>query len=72
LQELHRRLRAREPVDLWRMRIELRDKLPRDFRPAQVSPKFVQSGSITLLGVLAVEPSSEIIRDTERAIVAVR
>lgn len=72
LQELYRRFMAREPADPWRMRIELRDKLPVDFRPSQVSLKLVQGGCITLLGVFAIDPESEMIRDTERVIVSVR
>ena len=72
LQELYRRVRARESVDPWQMRIELRDKLPNDFRPSQVSSKLAQGSSITLLGVLAIDPESEMIRDTERVIVAIR
>lgn len=72
LQELYRRLSAHQPIDHLRMRIELRDRLPKDFRPSQVNRRFLHGDSLSLLGILAIDPQSSRIQDTERVILAIR
>ena len=73
LQEVYRRYKGRQPIDPWRIRIDLRDSLPKDFRPSQINSRLVwANSSITLLGILAIDPGSEMIRDTERVILEIR
>ncbi|MCX7172859.1 MAG: hypothetical protein NT159_02795 [Proteobacteria bacterium] len=72
LRELIRRYQSGEPVDPWVMRIALRDKLPADFAPSRMNPLLAGTNAITLLGILAVDPGSELARDTERVILAIR
>lgn len=72
LGELYRRAKAHEPIDPHAMRIQLRDHLPKDFLSSQVNGQFVRGDSLTLLGVLAIDPDSEMVRDTEHVILAIR
>jgi hypothetical protein len=72
LQELYRRYNAREPIDQLSMRVALRDKLPKGFLSSQVDHRFLHGNSLSLLGVLAIDPQSARIRDTERVILAIR
>lgn len=72
LQELYRRHTAREPIDHLSMRIALRDKLPMDFRSSQVDTRFLYHDSLSLLGIIALDPHSGRLRDTERVILAIR
>ncbi len=72
LGELYRRAKAHEPIDPHAMRIQLRDHLPKDFLSSQVNGQFVRGDWLTLLGVLAIDPDSEMVRDTEHVILAIR
>lgn len=72
LRELLRRYQSQEAIDPWAMRIALRDALPADFSSSRVNPLLAGSNGITLLGILAVDPDSKFIADTERVILAIR
>jgi AraC-like DNA-binding protein len=72
LKEIYRRQQAGEPIDVMSMKIALRDKLPKDFTSSQVDARFLYRGRLSLLGILAIDPNSARIGDTERVILAVR
>ncbi|MCL4553017.1 MAG: hypothetical protein M1305_05635 [Candidatus Marsarchaeota archaeon] len=72
LEEAYRHYKAREPIDRWQMRVELRERLPKDFLPSQVDYRLVSDKAVTLLGIAIVDPESDRIRDTERVIFAIR
>lgn len=72
LQEVDRRQKAGEPLNVMSMRIALIDRLPKDFSSKQVDTRFLHRGQLSLLGILTIDPLSPRIRDTERVILAIR
>ena len=72
LKEIYRRQEAGESIDVISMRIALRDRLPKDFMASQVDARFLYRDRLTLLGILAIDPHSARIRDTEHVILAIR
>jgi len=72
LQEVDRRQKAGEPLNVMSMRIALIDRLPKDFGSKQVDTRFLHRGQLSLLGILTIDPLSPRIRDTERVILAIR
>lgn len=72
LKELYRRQIVKEKIDLMTMRIELRDKLPHDFELSNVNRLYATGDRITLIGIMAIDPGNERVRDTERLIMSIR
>lgn len=73
LQEAYRRFRARKPIDVTSMRLTLRDKLPSNFSSSKIrAGLLLHDGYPSLVGILAIDPDSGYLRDTELVIRAIR
>ena len=72
LAEMLRRQQSGEPLDHFRMRIDLRDELPKDFDPSTVRSAFLYREQPSLLGILAVDPESKHLGDTTRVVRCIR
>lgn len=72
LKDLYRRQINQEKIDIMRMRIELKDELPNDFELSKVNRLYATGDRITLIGIMAIDPGNERVRDTERLIMAIR
>ncbi|HEX8162903.1 MAG TPA: nucleotide-binding protein [Pyrinomonadaceae bacterium] len=63
------KLRSGEPVSARGLRVELRDRLPRDFNPSDIDARLLRDeDQITLLGVGLVDPDNELVGKADRVI----
>ncbi len=72
LRRLYEALNAGKEIDPRRLRIEMREELSTDFHPSQIDSLLIRGSEISLLGILLVDPESEVIANTERVILRIR
>ena len=68
LNALYSRQKTGERVNIRSLRIELKDKLPKDFLFSQINPLYASGDQVTLIGIMAIDPKNKIIIDMERLI----
>jgi hypothetical protein len=63
------KLRSGEQVSARPLKVELRDKLPRDFDPAEIDYRLLANEDrITLLGIALLDPTSELVKKADLVI----
>ena len=73
LEKIYEKTKAGDEIDLRTMRVELWEDLPKDFDPSQIHHGLLHGGTkLTLLGLWLLDPNDEMIRNTERVILAIR
>ncbi|MFZ5861562.1 MAG: serine/threonine-protein kinase [Nitrospirota bacterium] len=72
LEEFYRRYRAKEPVGDNHIRVALRDKLPKGFKPDRLRRGFVYGAQLGVLGLLVLDPEADLLRDVEQVILAMK
>ncbi len=72
LEEFYRRYQAHEPVGENHIRVALRDKLPRGFKPDRLRRGFVYGAQLGVLGLLVLDPEADLLRDVEQVILAMK
>ncbi|MCA1568572.1 MAG: TIR domain-containing protein [Acidobacteria bacterium] len=67
------KLRNGQPVTVRGLKVELRDRLPRDFNPSEIDSRLLKhEDKITLLGIGLCDPSSESVKHADMVILSVR
>lgn len=73
LEKIYEKTKAGDEIDLRTMRVELWEDLPKDFGPSRIHHRLLHGGTrLTLLGLWLLNPNDEMIRDTEKVILAIR
>ncbi len=72
LEEFYRRYQAHEPVGENHIRVALRDKLPKGFKPDRLRRGFVYGAQLGVLGLLVLDPEADLLRDVEHTILAMQ
>lgn len=72
LEKIYEKMKIRDEFDFRTLRVELWDQLPEDFDPSQIDYRLIQDNGLTLLGLCLLEPESEMIKNTEKVIIAIR
>jgi hypothetical protein len=63
------KLRNGEQSNARALKVELREKLPRDFSPSDIDPRLLRSeDQITLLGIGLLDPDSSLVKKANRVI----
>jgi predicted nucleotide-binding protein len=63
------KLRDDEPISARGLKVELRDKLPRDFNPSSIDARLLRrEDQITLLGIGLVDPDNELVNKADQVI----
>lgn len=67
------KLRSGESVSARGLKVELRDRLPRDFNPSEIDSRLLRhEDKITLLGIGLLDPDSEAVKKADTVILSVR
>ncbi|HEX7999593.1 MAG TPA: hypothetical protein VF528_14495 [Pyrinomonadaceae bacterium] len=67
------KLRNGEPVSARALKVELRDKLPRDFNPSDIDSRLLRhEDQITLLGIGLLDPDSDLVKKADIVILSIR
>jgi predicted nucleotide-binding protein len=67
------KLRNAESVSARALKVELRDKLPRDFNPSDIDPRLLRhEDQITLLGIGLLDPDSVTVKNADIVILSIR
>jgi hypothetical protein len=67
------KLRGGEQVSARTLKVELRDKLPKDFDPSQIDYRLLAGeDQITLLGIALLDPTSELVKKADLVINSVQ
>jgi hypothetical protein len=72
LKKVYEKMSAGEEIDPRSLRVEMWEDLPVDFHPSQIDTRLLRHNELSLLGVLIVDPESNIIANTERVISRIR
>jgi hypothetical protein len=72
LNEIYRRYRSKEDLDIREVKFALRGKLPPRFNPYDIDNRLIGVTDLTLLGILYADPKSDIIDKADRVIRAIR
>jgi hypothetical protein len=72
LDEVYRRCRNKEDLDVKVIRVALRDKLPRGFDPYAHDARLYAGTELTLLGMWHADPTSDILDKTDRVMRAIQ
>jgi hypothetical protein len=72
LEEIQTRLALGKPVDYPEMMVTLRDKLPKGFTPNQIDPWYLHGAEITVAGLHALDPNTQVLKDLERLLLKVQ
>jgi len=72
ISEIYKRHIQGDDLDLRAIRIELWDRLPKDFDPSQIDRRLLPGTYLTLLGVWHIDPDSIIFEKTDIVIRAIR
>lgn len=72
VQALYDAIGTDQEFDSRRALVQLHDQLPKGFRPDGVDRRFAHSNKPTVLGMAVVDPSSKIIEEVERVILALK
>jgi len=72
LKKVYEKMIAGEEINPRSLRVEMWEDLPGDFHPSQIDTRLLRGNELSLLGVLIVDPESNIIANTERVILRIR
>jgi hypothetical protein len=72
LRELQRRAVERLPVDTRAMMVQLRDSLPKGFRPEMVNPTYLYNQGLSAEGLRVIGDEQHLLADVEQAIKYIR
>jgi hypothetical protein len=72
LKEVYRRYRSKEDLDAREVKFALRGRLPPRFNPYDIDSRLIGVTDLTLLGILQVDPESDVIDKADRVIRAIR
>jgi predicted nucleotide-binding protein len=72
LEAICSKLRNDEPVSARALKVELRDKLPRDFNPSDIDSRLLRhEDRITLLGIGLLDPASTLVKNADTVILSI-